>query len=91
MTKAIQAEKAAEVLATRQEAALKIEALRNEEADIIPRLQAARQEKELKCQKAKDALQAALDEFQKSHRTLSVESDHISREWPAGTSFNRNR
>jgi len=76
----IKAEKTAEVLAKRQEASARIEALRKEEADIIPRLQADRQEKELKYQKAKNALQAASDEFQAAHRTLSVESDQISRE-----------
>ena len=80
LTAKIRQDKAAEVLATRQEAVAKIEMLRNEEALTIPKLQADRQEKELKYQKAKVALQAASDEFQAAHAALWSEANQFSRE-----------
>lgn len=80
MMRALLAEKAAETSARRQEVKLKIEGLRKEEADIIPKLQADRQEKELKYQKAKEALQTASDEFRGAYLALSTESNRISHE-----------
>jgi hypothetical protein len=73
LTQQIVAEKAAAILATRTEAAGKIEALRKEQADILPKLLADREAKEEKFKKAKAALDAAGGEFQAARATLSSE------------------
>lgn len=62
--KTILAEKAAEVLAKRREAAGKIEVLKKEREEVIPKLQAAVKDKEGAYLKAKAALDAANDELQ---------------------------
>ena len=66
LTKQIIAEEAAEVLRTRKEASGKIEVLKNERDEIIPRLQTDLTAKEEKFKKAKAALDAASVEFKKA-------------------------
>jgi hypothetical protein len=55
--KTLRADKAAETLATRRETAGRIEALRNEQAEVLPKLQADLEEKEAKFVAAKAALE----------------------------------
>ena len=71
----ILAEKAAEILAKRQEAAGKIEALRKEQAEVIPRLRSDIDAKEATYKKAKAALDAATGECNKAKYELSSESN----------------
>jgi hypothetical protein len=74
MMKQILAEKAAAVLAKRMEAAGKIEVLKKEREEVIPKLLSDLEGKEAKFNKAKAALDAATDEFWKAKAALSSES-----------------
>jgi uncharacterized protein with PIN domain len=74
MMKAILAEEAAAILAKRTEAAGKIEVLKKEQEEVIPRLRADIDAKEGKYKKAKAALDADLGELQTARATLSSES-----------------
>jgi Skp family chaperone for outer membrane proteins len=76
MMKGIMAERAAEVLAKRQEAAGKIEALRKDRDEVIPKLQADLKTKETKYLKVKAALDAAQNELQTAKAALWRE-DHL--------------
>jgi Skp family chaperone for outer membrane proteins len=77
MMKAILAEKAAETLAKRQEAAGKIEVLKKERDEVIPKLQADLKTKEIKYLKAKTALDTANDELQTVKAALSSENHNF--------------
>jgi hypothetical protein len=74
MAIAFRAEEAARVLAIRQEAALKIEALAKERDAVIPRLQADIKGKEAEYRKAKIALDTATDEYSRARYNLSSEN-----------------
>jgi len=74
--KAILAEEAAEVLRTRIEAAGKIEDLKKERDEIIPKLQADLAGKEAKYKKAKTALDGASDEAKKA-KVAVLNKSHI--------------
>lgn len=78
MMKAIIEEEASVVLAQREEAAGKIAALKAEQSETIPRLQADLAEKEAEFNKAKAAMDAALTEFRQARSKLSGKSFHIS-------------
>ena len=71
MMKAILAEKAAEVLAKRTEAAGKIEAMKKEREEVIPKLIEARDVKEAKYKEAKAALDTAGREFNMARVAVS--------------------
>jgi Skp family chaperone for outer membrane proteins len=73
LTKQIIAERAAETLVRRKEAAGKIEVLKKEREEVIPRLQSDIDAKEAKYLKAKAALDADLGELQKVKTALSSE------------------
>jgi len=73
LTKQIIAERAAETLARRKETAGKIEVLKKEREEVIPRLQSDIDAKEAKYLKAKAALDADLGELQKVKAALSSE------------------
>jgi hypothetical protein len=74
MMKAILAEKTAEVLAKRTEAAGKIEAMKKEREEVIPKLIEARDVKEAKYKEAKAALDAAGVEYQTARVAVSSRS-----------------
>lgn len=69
--KTLRAEKAVATLATRTEAAGKIEAAKKERDEVIPKLLADRDEKEKKYLAAKVAMEAAGSEFQTARVALS--------------------
>jgi hypothetical protein len=71
--KTLRAEKAAEVLAKRREAAGRIAVLRNEHAAIIPKLQEALEATEAKYAAAKAALEGAAEEVRKAALALRTE------------------
>jgi chromosome segregation ATPase len=71
LMKAILAEKAAAIQATRTEAAGKIEALKKERDEVIPKLLADRDAKEEKFKKAKAALDAAGGEYQTARSVVT--------------------
>ncbi len=73
LTQKIKDEKAAEVLAKRKEAAGKIEVLKKEREEVIPRLRADIEAKEGACLKAKAALDAVLSELRTAKGELSSE------------------
>jgi hypothetical protein len=72
--KQLRAEKAAAILATRTEAAGKIEVLKKEQDEAIPRLRADRDAKEAKYKEAKAALETAGCEFSTVRVALSSEN-----------------
>jgi len=72
--KTLRAERAAAILATRTDAAGKIEALRNEQAATIPKLLADRDAKEERFKRAKAALDAAGGEYQTARVAVSSRS-----------------
>ncbi len=74
LMKQILAEKAAAILATRTEAARKIEILKKERDETIPLLLADRDAKEAKYKEAKAALDTAMSEFQTPRIALSSEN-----------------
>lgn len=80
MMKAILAEEAAAILAKRTEAAGKIEALRKEQADNLPKLEEGVKDKEAAYLKAKAALDAASDEFQSARMALFNENTRFDGE-----------
>lgn len=71
---------AEETLQKRKTAADKIEVLKKEQSCNLLELQKALKNKEGEYQKAKDTLQAALNQFRAAHRALSGENNRISRE-----------
>ncbi|MBL7175270.1 MAG: hypothetical protein ISS66_05530 [Desulfobacteraceae bacterium] len=79
MMKAILAEEAAAILAKRMEADGKIEVLKKERDEIIPRLQADLAGKEAKYKTVKTALDVAVDEFKKAKVTLSSKGLSLDR------------
>lgn len=80
MMKAILAEKAAETLAKRQEAAGKIEVLKKERDEVVLKLQADLDGKEAKFKKAKAALDAAVGEWNAARAALSSETNQRDNE-----------
>ncbi|MBA4417242.1 MAG: hypothetical protein C0392_04935 [Syntrophus sp. (in: bacteria)] len=74
LMKQIIAEKEAAILATRTEAAKKIESAKKEREEVIPKLQADLEAKEAKYKSAKEVLDGAGGEFQKARAALSGES-----------------
>jgi hypothetical protein len=74
LTQQIKAEKAAAILATRTEAAGKIEVVKKERDEVIPKLQADIDAKEAKYKKAKAEMEAAGSEFQAARGARSSES-----------------
>jgi len=74
LMKQILAEKAAAILATRTEAAGKIEVLKKERDEVIPKRLADRDAKEEKFKRAKAALDTAGGEFQTARAALSGEN-----------------
>ena len=78
LTQQIIAEEAAAILAKRTEAAEKIEVLKKEQGEIIPRLQADLAGAETKFKTAKAALDAATVEFNKAKAALYSENNRIS-------------
>ncbi|MGA2462771.1 MAG: hypothetical protein ABSH06_00265 [Thermodesulfobacteriota bacterium] len=75
LTQKIKEEKAAETLATRQEAGGKLEVLRKKQAKVIPKLREAMEDKEAKYLEVKVLLDAALGELQTARTTLSGENN----------------
>jgi hypothetical protein len=73
MMKTIQAEKAAAILATRTEAAAKIQVLKKQQEEVILRLQADLEAKEANYKNARTALDAVGREFQTASAALSGE------------------
>lgn len=80
MMKAILAEEAAAILAKRTEAAGKIEVLKKQREEVIPRLRADIEAKEGAYLKAKTALDADLGELQKVKAALSSENNNFDTE-----------
>lgn len=80
LTQQIKAEKAAEVLAKRREAAEKIEVLKKAQADSLPKLQADLAGKEAEYLKAKAEMEVAGGEFQSARAKLSMESQSFDNE-----------
>ena len=77
MMKAILAEEAAAILEKRKEAAGKIEVLKKEQSEVIPRLRADIEAREEKYKKAKAALDILLGEFQSAKAELSSENNNF--------------
>jgi hypothetical protein len=75
LTQQIKAEKAAETLAKRQEAAGKLEALRKEQEEVIPKLREVVEDKEREYLKAQVALNVLLGEIQRARAELSSENN----------------
>ena len=78
MMKAILAEEAAAILAKRMEAAGKIEVLKKEQEEVIPRLRSDVEVKEGAYLKAKAALDADLGELLKVKAALSSENNSFN-------------
>ncbi len=78
LTKKIRADEAAETLATRREVAGRIEALRNEQTAIIPKLRNDLKEKEAKYFEAKAATEAAGEEVRAAAAALATENQSFN-------------
>lgn len=78
LTQAIMNERAAEVLKTRQAAAEQIEAIKTEQAEVIPKLHADLDAKEAKFLKAKASFEEAARSFQAAKAALSAENSNYS-------------